>query len=465
MTVPGIAITGMACLFPQAPGPEAFWDNVLSGVSAIGEPPADWGGDLVVDPSAESDDRLPTARGGYLGDLAEFDPLALGVMPSGLDGAEPEHALALRVGWEALADAGCDADTVDGERTEVVLGRGTYVNRGFVAFLQHTFAVEQTLRVLRTLHPEHTPQELAEIKRELKAGLPPFTPETAPGLVSSVMCGRIANRLDLMGPAFVVDAACASSLIAIDVGMSDLLAGKCDRVVAGGVQVSSSFPIQLIFARLGALSRSGQLRPFSADADGTLLGEGIGMVVLRRLRDAERDGDRIYAVIRAVGTASDGRGAGVLAPRVEGEVLAMRRAYERADVAPGTVGLVEAHGTATPVGDAAELDALTRVFGENGSTPAHCALGSVKSMIGHTIPAAGAAGIIKAALALHHRVLPPTLHCESPHPALRRSAFFLNDEPRPWVHGARSPRRAAVSAFGFGGIDAHAILEEHGGSR
>ncbi|MFN8205144.1 MAG: polyketide synthase [Solirubrobacteraceae bacterium] len=464
MTAPGVAITGMACLFPGAPDPEAFWDNILGRVCAIADPPDGWGADLVVDPAADADDRLPTARGGYLGDLAEFDPLALGIMPSGLDGAEPEHALALRAGWEALADAGCDADTVDGERTEVILGRGTYVNRGFVAFLQHSFAVEQTIRVLQALHPEHGVDELAAIKRELKAGLPPFTPETAPGLVSSVMCGRIANRLDLMGAAFVVDAACASSLVAIDVGMSDLLAGKCDRVVAGGVQVSSSFPIALIFARVGALSRSGELRPFSARADGTLLGEGVGMVVLRRLEDAERDGDRIYAVIRGVGTASDGRGAGVLAPRVDGEVLAMRRAYERAGIAPDTIGLVEAHGTATPVGDAAELDALTRVFGENGSGPPHCALGSVKSMIGHAIPAAGAAGLIKAALALHHRVLPPTLHTDEPHPALRRSAFFLSDEPRPWVHGALAPRRAAVSAFGFGGINAHAILEEHGGA-
>jgi acyl transferase domain-containing protein len=456
-----VAITGMACLFPRAPDPDTFWNNILGQVSAIGEPPPDWGAELVVDPAADAEDRLPTARGGYLGDLAEFDPIALGIMPSGVEGAEPEHALALRVGAEALADAGCDAGTLDRERTEVVLGRGTYVNRGFVAFLQHSFAVDQTLRVLRALHPEHSEAELAEIRRELKAGLPPFTAETAPGLVSSVMCGRIANRLDLMGAAFVVDAACASSLIAIDVGMGDLLAGKCDRVVAGGVQVSSSFPIALIFARVGALSRTGELRPFSASADGTLLGEGIGMVVLRRLEDAERDGDRIYAVIRGIGTASDGRGAGVLAPRVEGEVLAMRRAYERAGVGPDSIGLVEAHGTATPVGDTAELEALTRLYGTNGTAAPHCALGSVKSMIGHTIPAAGAAGIIKAALALHHRALPPTLHAGDPHPALRDSAFFLSDEPRPWVHGARAPRRAAVSAFGFGGIDAHAILEEH----
>jgi acyl transferase domain-containing protein len=461
VTIPSVAIVGMACLFPKAPDAETFLANMLASVDAIGDPPDEWASDVVLDVDSDANDRLYTARGGYLGSLAEFDPVALGVMPSSLDGAEPEHALALRIGWEALADAGYDRDGVDHERTEVVLGRGTYVNRGFVAFLQHTLAVDQTIHVLATLHPEHSPAELAEIKRELKAALPPFTAETAPGLVSSVMCGRIANRLDLMGPAFVVDAACASSLIAVDVGMSDLLAGKCDLVLAGGVQVSSTFPIALIFSRLGALSRRGQIRPFTADADGTLLGEGVGMLVLRRLQDAARDGDRIYAVIRGVGSASDGRGAGVLAPRLEGEVLAMRRAYERANVAPDSVGLVEAHGTGTPVGDSTELQALTRVYGKDSDGSPHVALGSVKSMIGHAIPAAGAAGLIKAALALHHRVLPPTLHHEPAHPALAGTPFYLNGETRPWVHGGRLPRRAAVSAFGFGGINAHAVLEEH----
>jgi acyl transferase domain-containing protein len=182
--------------------------------------------------------------------------------------------------------------------------------------------------------------------------------------------------------------------------------------------------------------------------------------VLRRLDDAERDGDRVYAVLRGVGAASDGRALGVLAPRVEGEELAMRRAFAAAEVEPGTVGLVEAHGTGTPVGDAAEIEALRRIYGAAGAGRP-CALGSVKSMIGHAIPAAGTAGLIKAALALHHRVLPPTLFADEPHPALAATRMRLNAHTRPWIHGDAAPRRAAVSAFGFGGINAHALLEEH----
>ncbi|HEU4402348.1 MAG TPA: acyltransferase domain-containing protein, partial [Candidatus Polarisedimenticolia bacterium] len=195
------------------------------------------------------------------------------------------------------------------------------------------------------------------------------------------------------------------------------------------------------------------------EADGTLLGEGAGVVVLKRLEEALDDGDRIYSVLRSVGTASDGKAMGILAPRVEGEELAMRRAYERGGIDPDSVGLLEAHGTGTPVGDATEIEALRRVFGADDKSP-RCALGSVKSMIGHCIPAAAAAGLIKAALAVYHNVLPPTLHADASNPRLAGSRFYLNTETRPWVHAGPAPRRAGVSAFGFGGINAHAILEE-----
>jgi acyl transferase domain-containing protein len=222
-------------------------------------------------------------------------------------------------------------------------------------------------------------------------------------------------------------------------------------------------PTLSIFCQLGALSPRQQLRPFDKKADGTLLGEGIGMLVLKRLQDAERDGDRIYAVIKGVGIASDGRGVSVMAPRVEGEELALRRAYEAAEVSPRTVGLIEAHGTGTPLGDLVEVQALARVFGPREEKFPRCALGSVKSMISHTIPAAGVAGIIKVALSLYHKVLPPTLHCEEPNPKLEleKTPFYINTETRPWIHGGTEPRRAGVNAFGFGGINAHVVLEEH----
>ncbi|MGH8929117.1 MAG: beta-ketoacyl synthase N-terminal-like domain-containing protein [Egibacteraceae bacterium] len=457
-----IAIIGMACLFPKAPDVATFWDNILGKVSAVTDAPPEGVAGLY-DPEASTNDRIYTNRGGFLGELARFNPFDYGVLPRSIDGGDAEHFIALRVAHEALADAGYLDRPFDRERAAVIIGRGNYFNRGLGTVLQH-LAIDPTIRLLATLHPEHTASELDTVKRQLKASLPPFDADTAPGLVSSVMCGRIANRLNLMGSAYAVDAACASSLIAVDLAIQELASGKADMVLAGGIQVSSTVPAMLIFCQLGALSRRGEVRSFSGEADGTLLGEGAGVLVLKRRVDAERDGDRIYALLKAVGVASDGRAVGVLAPRVEGEELAMRRAYEQAGIAPRTVSLVEGHGTGTAVGDAAELEALGRVFGPDNRDDRErpwCALGSVKSMIGHPIPAAGVAGLIKAALALHHKVLPPTLHAGAGNPKLGSTPFYLNTETRPWIHAGAEPRRAAVSAFGFGGINAHAVLEEH----
>ncbi|HYS78452.1 MAG TPA: beta-ketoacyl synthase N-terminal-like domain-containing protein, partial [Candidatus Dormibacteraeota bacterium] len=459
-----IAIIGMACVFPKAPDLRSFWENILAGVDAIAEAPPGSGADRVFDPSSNDNDRLYTRRGGYLGDTVRFDPLAYGVMPRSVDGSEPEQFLALRLAHDALQDSGYLERPFNRKAAGLILGRGTYVNRGVISCFQHTLVVDEVLSLLKRLHPEHTPEYLEELRRSLKAGLPPFNPETAPGLAHSVMCGRIANRLDLMGPAFTVDAACASSLIAVDAGMKSLRAGECDLVLAGGIQISTTFPIALLFSQLGALARSGRIRPFHPEADGTLLGEGAGIVVLKRRDDADRDGDRIYAVIKGVGTSSDGKAMGILAPRVEGEELAMRRAYESSGVEPASIGLIEAHGTGTPVGDATEVEALRRVFRPTDGEP-RLPIGSIKSMIGHCIPAAAVAGLIKTALALYHKVLPPTLHADAPHPGFAGSGFYLNTHTRPWIHGDPWPRRAGVSAFGFGGINAHAVLEEAGAPR
>ncbi len=458
-----VAIIGMACIFPGAPDLRTYWQNIIAKVDAVGDPPEDWEAELFYDPSSTENDRVYCKRGGYLGDLARFDPLKFGIMPNSVDGGEPDQFLALQVAQEALADSGYANAVVDRERVEVIIGRGTYINRGFTTVVQHGLVVDQVLRILKELHPEHSTEELQQIKRELKASLPPFNAEMAPALVPNIMSGRIANRLDFMGPNYTVDAACASSLIAVDRGLQDLLSMKCDLALVGGVHASTPAPILMIFCQLNALSRRGQIRPFDKNADGTLLGEGLGFVVLKRRREAERDGDRIYALIKGVGTASDGRALGLLAPRMEGEELALRRAYEATGISPATVGLIEAHGTGTPVGDAAEIEALRRVFGHRNGEPPSCAIGSVKSMISHLIPAAGIAGIIKSALALHHRVLPPTLHCDQPNPKLelQKTSLYINTETRPWIHGASTPRRAGVNAFGFGGINAHVILEEH----
>jgi acyl transferase domain-containing protein/phosphopantetheinyl transferase (holo-ACP synthase) len=458
----GVAIVGMACLFPGAPDVDAYWANILGKVDAVTDPPPEaWDPDVYYDPDFSDVDRTYCRRGGYLGSLATFDPLRHGIPPVAV-GGEPDQWLALAVAHAALADAGgLDLSDEIRMRTAIILGKGTYLNGGNAIAVQRGLVVGQTIDLIRQLHPEYAEDELDGLRAALQDALPPLTPDTVPGLIPNIIVGRIANRLDLMGPAYTVDAACASSLVAVGHAVRDLLSGDCDLALAGGSQVWMPVATLNLFCRLGALSRSEQLRAFDQDADGTLLGEGIGMVVLKRLPDALRDDDRVYAVIRGVGVSSDGRGLGVMAPRREGEELALRRAYEAAGVDPRSVGLIEAHGTGTPVGDVTEVRSLTAIFGEREGELPRCALGSVKSMISHTIPAAGVAGLIKTALALHHRVLPPTLHCEAPNPDLEldRTPFYINTETRPWIHGSAAPRRAGVNAFGFGGINAHAVLE------
>ena len=457
-----VAIVGMACIFPAAPDLPTYWQNIVNKVDAIIDPPPDRLINEVFDPASDANDRIYCKRGGYIESLPPFRPADFGIMPVAVEGALPEHFMALKVAHDAMCDAGFPDRPFDRQRTRVIVGRGTFINRGYVTLLQHGFVLDQTIRVLGELHPEYSTRELAAIKTRLKDSLPPFRPETAPGLVDTIVAGIIANRLDLKGGNLVIDAACASGLMALEIGMRDLLTGHCDVLLTGAIQISTPHLIHLLFTQLGALTRHAQLRPFDKDADGTMLGEGVGMMVLKRLEDAVRDGHRIYAVVKGVGSSSDGKGKGLTAPQVDGEVLALQRAYAAARVEPRTVGMIEAHGTALPVGDAAEIEALGRVLGARDGA-ADCALGTVKSMIGHLLPAAGVAGLIKTALSLYHRALPPTLHCETPNPDLKleQSRFYLNTETRPWIHGAPdTPRRAGVNAFGFGGINAHAVLEE-----
>ncbi len=461
-----IAIIGMSCVYAGARNLRQYWENILNKVDAVCDAPDDWAPGQRFGPPDEEGARPNPVRGGFLGDLAEFRPADYGIPPNSVDGGSPDHFIAIRLAYEALADAGY-ADPAKlkpfRERMAVVLGHGGYINRAHSSVLQHSLMLDTFLGLLKRLHPEHTDEELVNMRALLKASIPPVHTDNAPGLVPNMISGRIANRLDLMGPSYVIDGACASSLLAVDAASRDLQVGRCDMAMVGGVHCSTTPPIVDIFSKLKALSAQGQIRPFDSDSDGTLLGEGAGMLVLKRREDAERDGDRIYAVIKGVGVASDGRALGLLAPRPEGEELAIRRAYGSAGVDPAGVELVEGHGTATLVGDATELEVLNRIFGRRAGDLPRCALGSVKSMIGHTIPASGMASLIKMALSLYYKVLPPTINCEKPSPKLSpaESNLYINTETRPWIHGSRAtPRRAGVNAFGFGGINAHAVLEE-----
>lgn len=451
-----IAIIGMACIFPQAPDLAGFWRNILAGLDAVGEPQDEWEAQRYLDSG-----RINTQHGGYLNDLYRFDPREFGIMPNSVDGGEPDQFLALKVAFDALQDAGYAGDGVDHRDTGIILGHSTYLHRGQVSHIQNHIVLDQTLELLKAAQPSLSEDDLARLRTALQKQLPPSNTDIAPGLVPNVMTGRIANRLNLKGPNYIVDAACSSSLLAVNAAMDELRSGRSRLMIAGGVNASLPAEVSVIFTQLGALSGRGKVRPFEQGSDGTLLGEGLGMVVLKRLDDALADGDRIYAVLRGIGQASDGRGTGLLAPSEEGEALSIRRAYESSGVDPASISLVEAHGTGIPLGDKTEIAALRSVLGARQGLLGSVAIGSVKSMISHCIPAAGIAGLIKTSLALHHKVLPPTL-CGTVNPALGIGAtpLYVNTASKPWIAKPQNPRRAGINSFGFGGINTHAVLEE-----
>jgi acyl transferase domain-containing protein/NAD(P)H-dependent flavin oxidoreductase YrpB (nitropropane dioxygenase family)/NADP-dependent 3-hydroxy acid dehydrogenase YdfG len=449
-----VAIVGLGCILPGAPDVRTLWANILGKVDAIGEVPAErWDWRVMFDPEPSARDKVYSRWGGFIDPVA-LDPMALGLPPKSLDSIEPFQLLALLCAQSALADAGYATRPFDRERTSVILGAG-----GGGADKSVGYTVRSAIpSLLGDAHPE--------LQEQLFERLPEWTEDSFAGLLMNVASGRIANRLDFGGTNYTVDAACASSLSAIGLGARELQMGTSDMVLAGGVDAIQNPFAYLCFAKTHALSPTGRCRPFDASADGIAISEGFATVVLKRLADAERDGDRIYAVIRGVGAASDGRDRSLTAPRPEGQMRALRRAYAQAGFSPATVELVEAHGTGTVAGDGAEIKALSTVFGEHSERRQWCAVGSVKSMVGHTKATAGVAGIVKAALALHHRVLPATIGVSEPNPKadFPNSPFYVNSEARPWLTGgADHPRRAGVSAFGFGGTDFHVVLEEYVG--
>jgi acyl transferase domain-containing protein len=460
--VTSIAIVGVGAIYPGAGSAPEFWRNILAGVDAITDvPPHRWDPEVYYDPGCHAkpeSGKFYCRRGGFIDELATFDPARFGIMPAAVEGMEPDQLLALRTAAEAIADAGGDAALPDRSRVGVVIGRGGYITPGQARFDQRVTTAHQMAAAIRDLIPDLGDEQVELIRQAFLDKLGGDRPDGSIGLVPNFAASRIANRFDFRGPAYTVDAACASSLLALEQAVRMLESGQCDAMLAGAVHHAHHATVWSVFTQLKALSVQQRIRPFDAHADGTLLAEGTGMLLLKRLADARKAGDRIYAVVRGVGASSDGRASSLMSPLADGQVLAVERAWQDAGLdprAPGALGLVEAHGTATPVGDQVELETLRRVFGAEGP---QIGLGTVKSMIGHSMPAAGMAGLIKAAYALHDRVLPPTL-IDDPHPVLAGSRFRLVTEAREWGEGS-APRRAGVNAFGFGGANAHVVLEE-----
>jgi polyketide-type polyunsaturated fatty acid synthase PfaA len=428
-----IAIIGAASIFAESHDVVEYWDNILKKVDCITEvPPSRWRVDDYYDPDPAARDKVYCKRGGFLPDI-DFNPIEFGIPPNILEVTDVSQLLALVVARDVLADAGYGAQPegrdFDRTRVGVVLG----VAGGLKMITPLTSRLQYPVWE-QVLSSHGLPEaQVSEIVDNIKLAYAEWNENAFPGLLGNVIAGRVANRFDLGGINCTVDAACASSLSAVTLAVSQLLEGRADMMIVGGVDTDNSPFTFMCFSKTPAFSKGDVPRPFDADADGMMVGEGIGMVMLKRLADAERDGDHIYAVIRGLGASSDGRYKSIYAPRPEGQALATRRAYEDAGVSPLSVGLVEAHGTGTRAGDPAEFEGLSQAFGGENGRGQHIALGSVKSQIGHTKAAAGAAGMIKAALALDQKVLPPTLNVTQPNPKfeLETTPFYINTETRP----------------------------------
>ncbi|MFQ5719711.1 MAG: beta-ketoacyl synthase N-terminal-like domain-containing protein [Acidobacteriota bacterium] len=459
MTSGAIAVVGMACVFPDAADLETYWRNIVNGRDAIRRLPAGrWPGSRNTSLPDDHFAHVSFDRGGFIPTPFLFDALRFRVMPRVAQDGDVDQFILLQVIAAALADAAIDSDDPCRERTDLIVGRGGYTSNKMMEIFLRADLIDRLDVHLRRRLPDAVRREVVG---EMLSGLPALDADSMASSIPNLVASRTANRLDLQGAAFTVDAACASSLIAVEEAVRRLRDGVCDVGVVGGVNFTQVPSFWYLFDRILAVSASGRAAPFDRNADGMLIGEGAGAVILKRYADAVEAHDRIYAVVRGVGSASDGQVTGVLAPAVRGQIAALARAHDDGQIEPDTIDLVEAHGTGTVQGDAAEIETLARFYGPPRAGLPTRALGSVKSMIGHTMPAAGIASFIKAALSLSSRILPPSLNCVAPHPALQDTPFFVNTLTRPWIRDPeRPPRRAGINAFGFGGINAHVILEE-----
>ena len=447
-----IAIVGMSGLFPKATSHREYWQNIVDGVDCTEEvPESRWSLDDYYDADKTAPDKTYSRRGAFLPDV-DFDPLEFGLPPNQLEVTSTMQTLSLGVARDLLSDAGATGSSwYDPSRTGVVIGTTGPVP------LMHPLAARLSTPILKEAARSCglSIEDANAIADKFTAAFAPWEENSFPGLLANVVAGRIANRFGLSGINCTVDAACAASLAALRTAVAELLDGRADTMITGGVDTENSIFIYMCFSKVGALSPSGQISPFSAAADGTLLGEGISMVALRRLSDAKRDGNRIYAVIKGLGSSSDGRSKSIYAPRAEGQRIALDRAYADAECSPASVELFEAHATGTAVGDRTEIEALSGLLRDAGDETSYAGVGSVKSQIGHTKGAAGTASLMKLALGLYHKVLPGTINVDAPNPGIGSdSALYVNTATRPWIRDPQRPvRRAAVSAMGFGGTN------------
>jgi acyl transferase domain-containing protein/acyl carrier protein len=463
-----VAIVGVGAVMPDAPNAKAFWENIKAGRYSISEVTNDrWDANIYYDPDPKAPGKTYSKIGGWVRDW-EWDPLKwrMPIPPRVSDAMDLTQKWAVVAAREALNDYGYPQRHLDPERTAVILGNAMggdihLYSAARVLFQEYAYELAQASS-FSSLPAEVRADIQAQLKSRLAKRLPEITEDTMPGELSNIIAGRIASLYDFKGPNFVADAACASAMAGITAALEGLVNHYFDAVITGGIDANMSPSTYVKFCKIGALSATGT-RPFAEGADGFVMGEGAAVFLVKRLVDAERDGDQVYAVIRGLGGSSDGRGKGITAPNPVGQKLAVRRGWENAGVVPTAGDLIEGHGTSTRVGDVVEVTSLAEAFGEYGLPVGSLALGSVKSNIGHLKGGAGAAGILKAMFSLRERLLPPSLNFVRPNPDLdfTKAPFYVNTTLKPWEKPNGEPRRAGVSAFGFGGTNFHTVLEEY----
>lgn len=453
-----VAIIGMGCVFPGALDFTEYWQNIVEGKDCIREvEPEFWKLEEFYDPDPSVPDKSYCKMGGQSGPI-EFDTKEWGISPKVMEHTAVDQLFGLVVARQALIDAGYygpNARPFDRENTGVIMSAGT----GSHVFNLHSRT--QRFNIRKILVNNGVPEAAADMMIEKYLDtLQEWSEDDNPGYIPNVVAGRIANRFDLGGTSCSVDAACGASLGAVKFAVDELVSGNMDMMLVGGANLDNSPVTYLSFTKTPASSKTGKIRPFDANADGMIIGDGVGIMVLKRLSDAERDGDKIYAVICGTGSSSDGRAKSIYAPSPEGQIRALKRAYKNSGVDMDTIGLLEAHGTGTAAGDACEVTSAVTAFPR--SDKRKTVLGSVKSQVGHMRLAAGIAGCMKVALALHHKVLPNSINFETPNPVLVDSRLTVLKKSLPWiVNDAQPVRRAGASAFGFGGTNFHVVLEEY----
>ncbi|RME21027.1 MAG: polyketide synthase, partial [Deltaproteobacteria bacterium] len=435
-----IAIVGMGCRFAKARDLHEYWRMCREGRDAFGPVPDNrWDAEVFFDTSRRATDKSYAPAGGFIEDVRSFPAIALGLPPRRVEVMDPQQRLALECALQAMEDAGC--------RDRMPRRTGVYMG---VTAQEWRNIINARLNALMMASGRYgrAPEDPTPLLESVE-NVVPSRPFSAIGVLGNMMAAAIAQTFDLEGPAFTTDAACASAMVAVDAAVTQLRAGTIDAALAGGVYICLSPDHHVAFSRIGAMSRSGRCLPFDHRADGFVQGDGGGVLVLKRLADAERDGDRIYAVIHGSWSNNDGKGDGPMAPLARGQADAIRAAWRDGGIDPARLGYMETHGTGTEVGDLTELTGLRLAFGDRVR---RVALGSSKANVGHTMSAAALAGLVRTALAIHHREIPPMAGFEAPKPELELGdgPWWVPTEPVPWEG---DDRVAGVSSFGFGGTN------------